>query len=330
MYFNARFGRHLFLGAFFGLLMCLVLLLFLWFVDRGSGVNLLETIPAEASDDQASRFAAATHETEVSDPLGLTLIKPVPGSELTHFDRIRFRFPIPVAGLSEAGLTCNGKAALEIQGMGAGPYEIIFPRVNSGRVELVFENPNAIVPSGEEQVNVPTSWTYSLLPAGSQSLKIQALRLRVPDSYPSDHPAPKQFVSLTNTGDNPILTRGWILRGLGDETSGIEIPDRNLLPGTILTISLEDFSDSADLGGFIPNASRGRLRLFNADFPSQEMDAVPYRFSAAALNQTLLRKDDAWAYALGDVETAENRIAGVSLPDAPIPNHPPGRYQGPF
>ena len=113
------------LGALLGVAMCFALVLFLWFIDRGAGVGILEPVPTESFNAGRSQIGSEPRAKEKASSLpGLIAVEPVPGSEISQFERVRLWFPEPVVGVSKAGLTCNGRGAIGIQGEGAGPYVI--------------------------------------------------------------------------------------------------------------------------------------------------------------------------------------------------------------
>ncbi len=307
--------------------MCLGFVLFLWFVGRdGGGVD---RIPRETSLDESSESVLRSEEGDSSGS-SIVSISPAPGSEVTRFSRVRLQFLEPVEGVERAGFTSNGREALRVVGEGAGPYDILFPQTDSGPVELTLGALEEIQTLSGRAVELSSSWRYSVNPAGSEQLKIHALRLRAVDSYPEGAKLPTQLVSLKNVGTKRVRTTGWQLRfGVNDRTR-ISLPEKELASGETVGIDLDSFDGLFGESNPYPEASIGTVGLFNSNLPRREIDRVAYEFSPAGLNQAMVREGEDWGFRIAGPNQQDKGSVLNRLPESPMPNRPPGNYSRPF
>jgi len=163
-------------------------------------------------------------------PPAVDSVLPVPGTALRHLTSVQVVFNRPVTGVDSGDLRLDGVAALEVEGLGAGPYRFRFDAARSGQAQLAWTPGHGIRAEGDEARRFEgEGWSYPVSPLrpppGVVLREILAENL---SGLKDEEGDPEDWIELFNGGDTEVDLAGWSL------TNDPDLPDLWVFPSLVL------------------------------------------------------------------------------------------------
>ena len=143
----------------------------------------------------------------------LSEIVPPPGATVRGLKRLRLFFDEPINDLRVEDIRINGQAPKSVTGFSAGPWEVVFEKISTGKVNVAWlgahgitdraAKPNAFAGSGWSYTVNPNHWPGSVVI--NEFVATNQTGLRDEDGQAVD------WIELQNTGRNPVNLGGWAL-----------------------------------------------------------------------------------------------------------------------
>ena len=172
---------------------------------------------------------------------------PSPGSRPGGVEFIEVLFSEPVDGVVASSLTVDGEPAIEVDGLGAGPYRFLIGALEPGTHSVVLGASGEIVDRAITPNSfAPDTWEFELgaSPLGS-GIKISEFQAINPDGYADRDGNPRDWIEILNDGDGSVNLGGWSLTDDPDQPGQWVFPDKVLEPGERWVV----FASGLDLKG---------------------------------------------------------------------------------
>ena len=163
-------------------------------------------------------------------PPELNSVLPVPGVTLKRLSEVQVVFHRPVSGVDAADLRINGAPALDVEGLGAGPYRFRFSPAATGRAELSWA-PNAGIRS-DDAAALPfagADWSYRVDPQmPDRRVILREILAENLSGLKDEDGDPEDWIEVFNAGDTEVDLAGWSL------SNDPETPDLWVFPSLVL------------------------------------------------------------------------------------------------
>jgi hypothetical protein len=230
--------------------------------------------------------ADANWSYELVDPRPPELISvlPAPGVALKRLSEVQVVFHRPVVGVDAADLRMNGAPAIDLEGLGAGPYRFRFNAAAPGRVELSWA-PDAGIRT-DDAAALPFAsegWWYPVDPkAPDRRVIIREILAENLSGLKDEDADPEDWIELFNAGDTEVDLGGWSLGDDPDRPDGWVFPNLVLPPlgSTLLWASGKDRTNQPSSRylhtDFKLNANGGSLVLSGPELPRTAVDRLDF------------------------------------------------------
>ncbi len=255
------------------------------------------------------------------DPTAPILVRRLPASGVVReLTGVEILFSEPVTGVDAGDLLINGQPATGVRGLSAGPYEFVFPKVESGDVELRFAVGHGIRDVGVRPLDFAGgSWVVTV-DAGLEDPAIRLNELMAANATGlRDEDGEEQgWIEIFNAGTTPVNLADYSLSDDPDEPGRWVFPPMLLGAGQyrVIFASGKDRRDGT-VGGRLHTgfrlARRGEyLGLFNAEWPRRAISELAEEFPAQRNDVSWGRREDGtWVY--HQVPTPGSRNTGATL-----------------
>lgn len=237
-------------------------------------------------------------------PPVLVSSNPAPGSRPGGVEFIEVLFSEPVDGVVGDSLTVNGEPAIEVDGLGAGPYRFVLGALEPGSHSVALGVQGKIVDRAiTPNTFSPVTWEFELgdSPVGS-GIKISEFQAINPDGYADRAGNPRDWIELWNSGDAPINLSGWSLSDDPKEPGQWILPGKVLQPGErwVVFASGLDLTGSESHTNFKLGAGGEYLALYGPGVPRPKVFQVGqggrYPDQRSGFSYGLVNDGDTWGY----------------------------------
>ena len=230
--------------------------------------------------------AGANWNYELTDPRspGLVSVLPPPGVILRQLGQIEVQFNRPVTGMDAADLLMNGMPALQVEGLGAGPYLFRFAPAQPGLATLTWAANAGIQTEGDGPRKFEgASWSYPVAPLmPDRKVLIREMLSENLSGLKDEDLDPEDWIELYNAGDTEVDLAGWSLSNDSD-TPGLWVFPSLVLPAsgsTLVWASGKDRTNSPPNRylhtNFKLNPNGGFLQLSGPELPRLAVDQFDY------------------------------------------------------
>lgn len=237
----------------------------------------------------ASR-AGANWNYELVDlrPPGVNSILPLPGVVLKQLGEVQVQFNRPVVGIDAADLRLNGIPALQVEGLGAGPYRFRFTPPGAGRADLSWTANSGIHAEGQASLKfLGTDWFYPVEPQLSdRRVVIREILSENLSGLKDEDSDPEDWIELFNAGETEVDLAGWSLSNESD-TPGLWVFPSLILPPSGSTLIWASGKDRTNVPSsrylhtnFKLNPNGGFLQLSGPELPRLAADQLVYPLQA--------------------------------------------------
>ncbi len=267
-------------------------------------------------------------------------IFPLPNQHLQEFSELEVLFSEPIVGLDAGDLLVNGEPALQVSGVGAGPYRFSFAPRSEGVQNLQWSPDNGIEDSATEPNALQTTpWQYRVDPeiqyAGVVISEIMAgNQSGLVDEF-QDH---VDWIELHNSNDVEIDLAGWALTDDPDDPGKWIVDDLKIEAHgyQIIFASAKDSLNRRGSGAPHTNFRLSRagefLGLYSPELPRRLVSDLGNRYPAQRNDHSYgLRPSGGYTYFAVPSPGAGNSDALISeiLPK-PVFSARRGFYDQPF
>ena len=218
----------------------------------------------------------------------LTSVLPLPGVPLQQLGEILVQFNRPVLGVDAGDLRLNGVPALQVEGLGAGPYRFRFTSPSAGRADLSWSVDSGIHAEGDASLKfVGNDWSYPVTPqwSGRQVLIREILSENL-SGLKDEDADPEDWIELFNAGETEVDLAGWSLSNESD-TPGLWVFPRLILPPSGSTLVWASGKDRTNVPpsrylhtNFKLNPNGGVVQLSGPELPRLAVDQLVYPLQA--------------------------------------------------
>lgn len=217
-------------------------------------------------------------------PPGLVSVLPPPGVTLKQLGQVEIQFNRPVNGIDATDLLLNGIPALQVEGLGAGPYLFRFASVGPGLASLTWAANHGIQTEGDGPRKFDgTSWSYPVAPLmPDRKIIIREMLSENLSGLKDEDLDPEDWIELYNAGDTEVDLAGWSLSNDSD-TPGLWVFPSLILPpssSTLVWASGKDRTNSPPSRylhtNFKLNPNGGFLQLSGPELPRLAVDQFDY------------------------------------------------------
>ena len=217
-------------------------------------------------------------------PPALVSVLPPPGVTLKHLGQVEIQFNRPVTGIDATDLLLNGLPALQVEGLGAGPYLFRFAPAGPGLAILKWAANTGIQTESEEPREFEgIGWTYPVSPLlPDRKLIIREILSENLSGLKDEDLDPEDWIELFNAGDTEVDLAGWSLSNDSD-TPGLWVFPSLVLPpsgSTLVWASGKDRTNSPPSRylhtNFKLNPNGGFLQLSGPELPRLAVDQFDY------------------------------------------------------
>lgn len=218
----------------------------------------------------------------------LTSVLPLPGVPLQQLGEILVQFNRPVLGVDAADLRLNGVPALQVEGLGAGPYRFRFTPPSARRADLSWSVDSGIYAEGDASLKfVGTDWSYPVMPqlAGRQVLIREILSENL-SGLKDEDADPEDWIELFNASETEVDLAGWSLSNDSD-TPGLWVFPKLILPPSGSTLVWASGKDRTNVPpsrylhtNFKLNPNGGVVQLSGPELPRLAVDQLVYPLQA--------------------------------------------------
>ena len=196
-------------------------------------------------------------------PPALVSVLPPPGVTLKHLGQVEIQFNRPVTGIDATDLLLNGLPALQVEGLGAGPYLFRFAPAGPGLAILKWAANTGIQTESEEPREFEgIGWTYPVSPLlPDRKLIIREILSENLSGLKDEDLDPEDWIELFNAGDTEVDLAGWSLSGI------VELIDRQT--GEFWSGELEESAVGVQLEVGVQVAARWGISTILARGPNQ-------------------------------------------------------------
>lgn len=208
---------------------------------------------------------------------------PRPTATLRGLGEVEIWFNRPVEGLEASDLLLNGQPAQSLVGVGAGPFQFVFPQpAAAGPATLNWRADHGItgLAPGRPPFR-PESWTYTVDPTTPlPDLVLNEVLAENLRGLKDEDGDPEDWIELRNRGSLPVSLGGWALSSEADSEDAWVFPAVTI-PAQGLLLVRASGKNRADSGAelhthFKLNSNGGRLELLSPELPRSVVDSLEY------------------------------------------------------
>lgn len=222
--------------------------------------------------------AGANWNYEFVDPRAPELISvfPPPGVTVRQLGQVEVQFNRPVSGIDATDLLLNGLPALQVEGLGAGPYLFRFAPPGPGLATLTWAANTGIQTESEEPRKFEgAGWSYPVAPLmPERKIFIREILSENLSGLKDEDLDPEDWIELFNAGDTEVDLAGWSLSNDSDALGLWVFPSLVLPPSgsTLVWASGKDRTNSPPNRylhtNFKLNSNGGFLQLSGPELPA--------------------------------------------------------------
>ena len=230
--------------------------------------------------------AGAQWNYDLTDPRppGLVSVLPPPGTSLRQLGEVMVQFNRPVTGVDAGDLMLNGAPALQVEGLGAGPYLFRFGAPGPGVSTLTWAANSGIQSEDEAPQRFEgIGWSYPVTPLmPDRKIVLREILTENLSGLKDEDLDPEDWIELFNAGETEVDLAGWSLSNDSD-TPGLWVFPSLVLPpsgSTLVWASGKDRTNSPPSRylhtNFKLNPNGGFLQLSGPELPRRAVDQIDY------------------------------------------------------